>query len=93
MQILISCSSDQDLAFCLHQSVFLQVQSEFNDYKKLRTYFELKDLMESTEILSEQSLSAYSREVLFCRSGGHGILNRELLWMQREVGVIGRGKH
>ena len=49
--------------------------------------------MESTEILSEQSLSAYSREVLFCRSGGHGILNRELLWMQREVGVIGRGKH
>ena len=39
------------------------------------------------------SLRAYSREVLLCRPGGHGILIRECFWMQREVGVIGRGKN
>ena len=39
------------------------------------------------------SLRAYSREVLLCRPGGHGILIREFFWTQREVGVIRRAKH
>ena len=36
VQILKSCSNDQEFRFYLHQSLFLQVQLKFHHYQKLK---------------------------------------------------------
>ncbi|CBI40167.3 unnamed protein product, partial [Vitis vinifera] len=49
MQILISCSNDQEFCFYIHHSLFLQVQPKFLHYQILKTDVVLMNLTEYSE--------------------------------------------